>query len=772
MTAFFKSIYFKNVTLTHIFRIKPIGLILLIALGLRIIFLVQHFQGNPTFDTPVVDALYHDQWAQEIAAGKPADGPFFRAPLYPYLLALIYTPFGHNYFLPRILQHLLGLLAIYLIYQIGRKLFSERIGLIAAGMMTGYGLFLFFEGELLLDSFAMFLNLVAIAWLISLKPERRVSWLVAGGLVGLTALARPNILLFVPVALGWIYRTLTSESLTKRHFKSLLFLAGIALLITPVTLYNFFVGKDRVLIASQGGINFFIGNNLAADGYSATFPGLGSNWNYSDVSFQASVAAGRTLKPSEVSGFYFRQVWQFIQNQPVDFLKLLARKIYLLFNATEISNNFDFYFSRTFTPVLFFLPLHFGMVGALLILSWLLIWRKQIQLSREGGLVIFFILTYILSLQAFFIFDRMRLTLIPFFLIFAAAALNWLGERIVRRENLLGPVVVLVLAGWLINSHWIGPNPQSVIAESHLRLGNCFLRKGDATRALAEFAGALAADSTQPLAQLNRGVIFFRQGNPAQAEAAFRQEIQHNPGEVLAYNNLSVIYRNRGDFSAAGEMAQAAISRRPNLESAHYNLALAREAAGDHEAALRTLDSALASPLVSFPRLDYLRGQYYQAAGAIEKARASFQQVISQPVGRSLAATLNLSDLIQPISPELDLQKLQAKAWYNLGVISLHERHFSTAKLQFEQAQIHDPALHEACENLGLIYDAERNYAKALPLLQQAVILAPENAIYHYNLGLVWARLGNFTAAKIEFETALRIDPEFHAARERLRIDD
>lgn len=768
MTALFKSIYFRNVTHTLIFRIRPIGLILFAALGLRIIFLVQQFQHNPTFDTPVVDALYHDQWAQEIAAGKPADGPFFRAPLYPYLLAAIYATFGHNYFLPRILQHLLGLLSIYLTYRIGRKIFSDRIALLAAGMMTGYGLFLFFEGELLLDSLALLLNLAAIAGLISLKPERTAPWLATGALVGLAALARPNVLLFVPVVIGWIYRTFTTEARTKRHFKAILFLAGVALLLAPVTLHNFFVGKDQVLIASQGGINFYIGNNPAADGYSATFPGLGSNWNYADVAFQANLAAGRKLKPSEISSFYFRRGLQFIQNQPVDFFKLLVRKVYLLFNATEISNNFDFYFSRKFTPVLYFQPLHFGIVGPLLILSWFLIWRKQISLSREGGLVLIFIFTYSLSLMAFFIFDRIRLALIPFFLIFAAAALNWLTERITRREKLLGTVAVLVLAGGLINSHWIGPNPQSVAAESHLRLGNCWLRKGDETRALEEFSRALAADSTQPLAHLNRGVIFFRQEYLDQAAKAFRQEIRRHPGEALAYNNLAVVYRNLGDFSAAGKMARQAISQRPNLESAHYNLALALEAAGDRDSALRMLDSALASPLVSFPRLHYLKGQLYQTTSAVEKAKASFQQVISQPASSSLATTLNLSDLMQPGSPDNDLQKLQAKAWYNLGVIALHERNLSAAKSQFEHAQINDPALHEAWENLGLIYDAERNYAKALPLLQQAVILAPENAVYHFNLGLVWARLGNFTAAKMEFETALRYDPQFTVARERL----
>jgi tetratricopeptide (TPR) repeat protein len=774
MKSLFNSIRFRNVTCKNIFRINPIGFILVVALGLRVIFLVQHFQQNPTFDTPVVDALYHDRWAQEIAAGTASDGPFFRAPLYPYSLAAIYAAFGHNYLIPRMLQHLLGLLSIYLTYRIGRKIFSARIGLLAAGMMAIYGLFLFFEGELLLDSFALFLNLAAVTWLISMKPERHAPWLAAGALVGLAALARPNILLFIPAVIGWIYLTFAHKmTLSGKHFKVFLFLLGIGILIAPVTLRNYRVGKDRVLIASQGGINFYLGHNPEADGFSAIFPGLGSYWDYDDVAFQASQTARKKLKPSEVSDFYFRQGLNFIKNQPVEFLKLLARKFYLLFNATEISNNLDFYFARRFTPVLLWLPLDFGIVGPLLLLGFLLLLRKQFPVTREISLVLLFILTYSLSLLAFFITDRFRLALLPFYLIFAAAALNWLREKIIQRDpkNLVWAAAILVIAAFLINSHWTGQNVKSVTAESHVRLGNCYLRKGLAHRALLEFNQALAVDSTQALAYLNQGVIFFKQGNLARAEVAFLNEIKNNPGEALAHNNLSVLYRNLGKFQAAVETARQAFSRRPNLESAHYNLALALDASGAHESALRALDLALKSPLASFPRLRYLKGQFHQTAGESGKAQACFQQVISQPASRSLAASLNLSDLMnQSLAPDLSLPKLQAKAGYNLGVISLNARKFSEAKSHFEAAKNRDPALHEAWENLGLIYDAERNYPKTLTLLQQAVVLAPENAVYHFNLGLVWARLGNFAAAKSEFESALKYNPDFTAARERLAV--
>lgn len=773
MLTFPRLIDFINVTIKRIFRIKLIGFILLGAALLRIIFLVQHFENNPTWDTPVVDAFYHDQWAQEISAGDIwGDGPFFRAPLYPYILAAIYAVFGHNYLMPRLMQLLLGLLSIFMVYRIGQKLFSERTGHLAAGMMALYGLFVFFEGELLLDSFALFLNLVVIWWLITIPPASSAwKWLAAGALVGLAALARPNILIFIPVVVFWIF--VPKPRLAQKGRKASLFLLGTLLLIAPVTLRNYLVGQDWVLISSQGGVNFYIGNNAEADGFSATFPGLGSNWDYADVTFLARQATNKNLKPSEISRFYFKKGLKFITTQPFDFLKLIARKLYLLFNATEISNNLDYHFARRFTPVLNWLPLNFGITGPLLFLGLLLMRRREIPVNRETGLMLGFVIAYSVSLLAFFITARFRLVLLPFFLIISAAALDWLLSHLQqKRFNVLIQVFIfLIAAAWLINSKWVGQNRKSVLAESYVRIGNCFLRNGQEHRAVLEFSRALSIDSTQALANLNKGVIYFKLGNSELAEAAFRREMQINPQEPRAYDNLSVLYRNQQKFSRAQKYAREAIQLRPNLVSAHYNLALALDAAGFRARALQALDSALKLPLAEFARINYLKGQLHQSAGDLEQARICYSQVISEKSESSLASTINLSRMMnQNLASNLSLDHLQAKAWYNLGIISLQENKIAVARQNFEMATRLNPKLHEAWENLGLIYDAEKNHIRALALLQQAVNLAPENAVYHFNLGLVWAKLGKFKETKSAFETALRLNPDFRAAREKLAV--
>ena len=76
-----------------------------LALGLRLGYLLQA-SDSPFFDTPIVDARSYAEYARELAAGTWAGRPmpFWQAPFYPYFLAVLFSFFGENYDLPRLLQ--------------------------------------------------------------------------------------------------------------------------------------------------------------------------------------------------------------------------------------------------------------------------------------------------------------------------------------------------------------------------------------------------------------------------------------------------------------------------------------------------------------------------------------------------------------------------------------------------------------------------------------------------------------------------------------------
>ncbi len=86
-----------------------IGIVLGIALLLRLVFFYLNQKNNPVFLSPIMDALYHHEWAQQILDGTAsADDVFFRGPLYPYLLAFLYKLSGSSLTFALFAQHLIG----------------------------------------------------------------------------------------------------------------------------------------------------------------------------------------------------------------------------------------------------------------------------------------------------------------------------------------------------------------------------------------------------------------------------------------------------------------------------------------------------------------------------------------------------------------------------------------------------------------------------------------------------------------------------------------
>jgi len=85
-----------------------IGVIFAVALAIRLIFFFVNKQTNPLFNDPILDSLFHHQWAKEINDGNFwGDEVYFRAPLYPYFLAFLYKISGTSIAFATFCQHLI-----------------------------------------------------------------------------------------------------------------------------------------------------------------------------------------------------------------------------------------------------------------------------------------------------------------------------------------------------------------------------------------------------------------------------------------------------------------------------------------------------------------------------------------------------------------------------------------------------------------------------------------------------------------------------------------
>src|SRR6185369_12215986 len=136
-------------------------------------------------------------------------------------------------------------------------------------------------------------------------------WLGAGVLAGVLALLRENALLIAPLLALLAYR----RNLL-RHGGA--FLLGTALALLPVALRNAWVGGEPLPTTSQGGVNFYIGNNAQADGtYRPIVPGKQiPALERREPARLAEQILGRRLSAGEVSRYWFGRALAWARANP------------------------------------------------------------------------------------------------------------------------------------------------------------------------------------------------------------------------------------------------------------------------------------------------------------------------------------------------------------------------------------------------------------------------------------------------------------------------
>ena len=565
-------------------RLALLG-ILLLALLLRVVYVLQS-QASPAFQRPSMDALYHLEWARAFAQGRDFQpGPFFRAPLYPWFLGVLLKSTGGSLLAARLVQALLGTLSVLLVALVAKRAFDARTALVAALLAATYWVTIYFEGEFLLPVLEILLDLAAI--LLALRmDERRTAWSAvwAGLAFGLATIVRPNVLLFVPFLALWIglraradpragdlAASATTSRPVPRVLLPLLFLAGLAVPIAPITAYNRVVGKDWVLVSSQGGVNFWIGNHPGADGSSAIVPGTRADWwgGYRDAIRLAEIEEGRSLAPSEVSRHYSRKAWSWIFEAPREAALLELRKLRLFFTDWELPNNTsERFFAMRYGPVLRFLPYGFGLLAPLGLLGFALAARSWRRLFPVWA----FLPVYTASVVAFFVCARYRVPVIPVLAILAAhgavRVVDLARER--RWLALAGSGAFFAAAAALVAR--VPPYVDRSDSQGYWELGIDDLARGNADAAVRDFGEAIRRNPRFSIYHQDLGGALRKLGRDLEAEAEIRMALTLDRSNAVAAEMLLDLLIAQDRLDEAEPSAHEAIARSPVSAPLRYAL--------------------------------------------------------------------------------------------------------------------------------------------------------------------------------------------------------
>jgi tetratricopeptide (TPR) repeat protein len=302
-----------------------------------------------------------------------------------------------------------------------------------------------------------------------------------------------------------------------------------ALMIAPVTIRNYAVGDDLVLISSHTGSNIYLGNHEDSNGYFVLPRSMPRTLidNPTDVrdyfKKMAEEDIGRELKPSEVSQYWSAKGFEYISSHPVDWLKLAGQKLMRLVNEYESSDNQSYYFSKQYSPVLTLPLFGYGFVLPLALLGMILAFRQRERLA----LLYLFVAAYSASLVLFFVTSRYRMLMVPYLIMFAAFAVRWLTERL--REQRFAPflkaaaLLGLFIAVAFINIQGVSKEPQFI---DYYNMANKYLNKGRFEEAIDAYQQSIEIRRDYLSSHNNLANAYQRSGQIEKAREKWRDVLE------------------------------------------------------------------------------------------------------------------------------------------------------------------------------------------------------------------------------------------------------
>jgi len=553
-----------------------LAIVAAVAMIARIVYWLES-GDDPLRGVLVLDSLVYDRLATEIAKETIwGTEVFFRAPLFPYLLALTYKLAGMQQTAIVFLNLLMGAGTAVLTYLASRQWLNEKGSRIAGIVVALYPTLYFFECEVMPTALEVFTFALTLYLFSLYDRDRHPKHLLWGGIaLGLAALARPTILTFALALIIWLRLKHRSSGWTVTWQRYSLVLLGMAMVILPCTIRNYAVGHEIVWISSQGGVNFYMGNNKDTDGQTAAFPSAGGKLNkyqdhiWSDSKAIAESEQGRSLTAGEVSSHWRAKGLDFITSNPLSALWLSLKKLYLMFCGEELFNNEDPLSGRQYAFVYslfvwsFGLRFPYGLLSPLFLLGTVLVLRRK----NKPWLPLLFVYSQVVTVALFFVSSRYRQPLIPAMIIVAVAGLLQLRDLAKRlTPKLLLPYGVLLL--FLL----LTLNPPVTIASKqnqsmyHTLLGNVLSAQEKDDRALAELNEAIVIDDRNTLAFQQLGMFYAKSGKYDLAIEALKKAESLNPDYADLKVMLARAHYEKNDYRTALEYV-----RNTPLERTAYN---------------------------------------------------------------------------------------------------------------------------------------------------------------------------------------------------------
>ena len=530
---------------------------------------------------PVLDGREQLELATRIAHGTLPAEPYYRAVLYPSLIAWLIKAGVVAEQLPfaaRMLNGALHLLSTALVWMIAMRVWRAPGAAVLAAVLFGMNpVVLHFVADPLDLTFAMTLMLGGIlAGLRALTGTviDRAALVCAAVLLTSAMLARPQMLLLLPVLLALL--------LARADGRSRLHWAWVPMLLLAVLMgwANFQISGQFRVLPWQGAYNLWAANGPDANG--RYFTQREKIAVYREGSNPARVESERLYQranpgaptdPASMSRYWHERTWNYISSAPRAWLRLVASKAWYLLNNVEQYDIKTYQFHRARSPWLRNNPLAWSWLLAAAVAALIMHTR-----NRAARTVAFYALAYGSGLLLSYVSARFRLPLVPLLAVLAGGVIARVERRVLLRGVLSAALVLAV------SRQAMAPGEaERTFLQDYLLSARAAVTLGFYDEALSDVGHALALAPRDASARELRCVARFN--------AWLRAEQFQAPGPV----------HECADAAAISPVAQRAVGilywRQGRADTARKLwLALLANGGVEHDAALAALIMTQAEP--------------------------------------------------------------------------------------------------------------------------------------------------------------------------------
>lgn len=431
--------------------------------------------------SPVLDGAETLALTQAMIEGNLEREPFYRAMLYPTLLAAggwLFPDTASLALLARIINALAFILGSWVVFYLARALWqSTRAGLLAWALTGLNPVLLHFAADPIDITVATTLFLLTLLALWQAQAREKIPlYCLAGVLAGLTVLTRPQF--FFPAAalplLVLAARMLIRPDNCKPIRTFVPLTSGLVFVLCLQGVLNLLLSGHWAILPTQGAFNLWAANEPGAHGryfvqtvaLTRADALLNPARREAEIRYRLETGLDARENPAETDRYWRDRTRERILSDPAGWIKQLAWKGYFLVHPHEQYNNKTYSVHKELSPWLRWNPLYWSIVLALGVAGFMLGRRSPFVWIIAGC-----ILAYAAALLLTYVSARFRIPLVPLLALLAGGLATLKRQDLTtqpRRAALTALLGLLIFATGLTS--WNQVKDPATRAEDYLLL--------------------------------------------------------------------------------------------------------------------------------------------------------------------------------------------------------------------------------------------------------------------------------------------------------------